>query len=62
MKPSTSTVASLGFGGAITVVTVWALDAFAHVQMPDYVAGAFGVIVSSIVGYFFPGGRSDDVA
>jgi hypothetical protein len=61
MKPSSSTVASLGLGGAITILIVWALDEFAGVKMPDYVSAAVGVIVSSLVGYVFPGGRADDI-
>ena len=62
MKPSNSTVASVGIGVPAATIISWALNTFAGVQVPGPVEAAFGAVLGAIIGYFFSGGRADDVA
>lgn len=60
MKPSNATYAGLGIGLPVAIVVSWAMKEFAGVTVPGEVQTAFGCIVSSVVAYFFKGGRSVD--
>ena len=60
MKPSQSTVASVGIGVPVATILSWALNAFAGVEVPGPVESAFGVVVGALIGYFFLGGQAVD--
>lgn len=60
MKPSTSTVASLGIGVPAATILAWALSEFAGIQVPGGVEAAFGAVIGAIVGYVFKGGKAVD--
>jgi hypothetical protein len=62
MKPSVSTVASVGIGVPIATIVSWLLTEFAKVVVPGPVEAAFGVVVGAVVGYFFLGGKAEDTA
>ena len=62
MRPSTSTVASVGIGVPVATILSWAVNTFAGVEVPGEVQAAFGAVVSAVIGYFFSGGKSEDVA
>lgn len=59
MKPSTSTVASVGIGVPLATITAWIVGQFG-VDMPGEVQAAFGAVVSAAIGYFFVGGKAAD--
>lgn len=59
--PSQSTVASASLGLAVSTVLLWIGHEYAGIRPPPEVAGAFGVIVSTAIGYLFKGGMQDDV-
>lgn len=61
MKPSSSTVASVGIGVPVATIISWAVNTFAGVEVPGEVQAAFGAVVSAAIGYFFSGGRADDI-
>jgi hypothetical protein len=61
MKPSTSTVASVGLGIPIATMVKWILSLFG-VEMPEDVTLQAGVLFGAIVGYFFQGGKAADTA
>lgn len=58
MKPSASTVASVGIGVPVATILAWASSAFAGVEVPGPVEAAFGAVISALVGYFFLGGKA----
>lgn len=58
MKPSASTVASVGIGIPVATILSWAFGTFAGVDVPGPVEAAFGAVISAAVGYFFIGGKS----
>lgn len=58
MKPSSSTVASVGIGIPVATILSWAVNAFAGVEVPGEVQAALGALVSAVVGYFFHGGQA----
>lgn len=60
MKPSVSTVASVGIGIPVATVLAWIVNQFAGVDVPGEVQAAFGAVVSALVGYFFVGGQAVD--
>lgn len=60
MKPSNSTIASVGIGVPVAVIVSWAANEFGGVEIPGTVEAAFGVIVSALAGYFFTGGKAVD--
>lgn len=60
MKPSTSTVASVGIGVPAATILAWALTEFAGVSVPGGVEAAFGAVIGAAVGYFFAGGKAAD--
>ncbi len=60
MKPSTSTVASVGIGVPVATIISWGVNTFAGVEVPGEVQAAFGAVVSAIIGYFFAGGQAAD--
>ncbi len=62
MKPSTSTIASAAIGVPLATIVSWALSSFAGVSVPGPVEAAFGAVLGAAVGYFFSGGKADDVA
>jgi hypothetical protein len=41
-------------GGASTLVVLWLLATYAHVEMPPVVEGALGVLVTAGLAYFVP--------
>ena len=60
MKPSASTVASLGIGVPLATIVSWALSAFGGVAVPGPVEAALGAVLGAAVGYFFKGGIASD--
>jgi hypothetical protein len=62
LKPSTSTVASIGIGVPVATIISWALTEFAKIAVPGPVEAAIGVVIGAIVGYFFLGGKAADTA
>lgn len=60
MKPSVSTIASVGIGVPVATVASWVVSQFAGVDVPGPVEAAFGAIISALIGYFFPGGQAAD--
>lgn len=60
MKPSGSTVASVGLGVPVAVILSWCAREFGGIEMPSEVEVAFGVIVSALIGYCFSGGKAAD--
>jgi len=62
MKPSNSTVASAAIGIPLATIVSWGLNTFLGVSVPGPVEAAFGAVLGALVGYFFSGGRADDVA
>lgn len=58
LRPSTSTVASLSIGVPVATIIAWVLSTFAGVEVPGPVEAAFGAVISTVVGYFFVGGRA----
>jgi hypothetical protein len=60
MRPSVSTVASVGIGVPFATIVSWCVNTFAGVEMPGEVQAAFGAIVSALVGYLFKGGKAVD--
>lgn len=65
-KPSASTVASAGIGIPVSIILVWitnlVLRANGLEDVPVEVATAGGAVCSFVIGYFFEGGKSDDIA
>lgn len=59
MKPSNSTVASVGIGVPLATIIAWVIGQFG-LDMPGEVQAAVGAVISAIVGYFFVGGRKAD--
>lgn len=59
MKPSTSTVASVGIGVPVATIIAWIIGQFG-VEMPGEVQAAVGAVLSAVVGYFFTGGKAAD--
>jgi hypothetical protein len=62
LLPSSSTVASVGVGIPVATVVAWILQQFAGVAVPGEVQAALGALISAVVGYFFTGGKHEDVA
>lgn len=58
MKPSASTIASVGIGVPVATIIAWACSAFMGVEVPGPVEAAFGAVISAVVGYFFIGGKA----
>lgn len=48
-----------GVGGAATIVLVWILGHFAHLELPDAVSTALGVLVSVGLAYVIPGAKDN---
>lgn len=61
MNVSPSTIASAGIGAPLATIVSWALNTFAGIEVPGPVEAAFGALVAAAVGYFFLGGRREDV-
>jgi hypothetical protein len=59
MKPSSSTVASVGIGVPLATIAAWALG-LAGIEVPGPVEAAFGAVLGALVGYFFVGGKAVD--
>jgi multisubunit Na+/H+ antiporter MnhB subunit len=38
-----------GVAGAITTILIWLLTTYGHVELPDYVAAAVGILISLLV-------------
>ena len=62
LMPSSSTVASGTLGVAVAVLVAWVLQQFVGVEMPGEVQAALGAIVSTVIGFFFTGGKNADVS
>lgn len=62
LTPSKSTIASVGIGIPVATVLAWVLQQFAAVEMPGEVQAAVGALVSALIGFFFTGGRAEDIA
>lgn len=62
LQPSTSTIASLAIGVPAATVISWLFNQFSGIAVPPEVQTAFGALVSAFVGYFFIGGKHEDVA
>lgn len=60
MRPSNSTIASVGLGVPVATVAAWLVHQFVGVEVPGEVQAAVGAIVSALVGYFFTGGQAAD--
>lgn len=60
MKPSSSTIASVGIGLPVAIVVSWAFHTATGIVVPGEVQSAFGVIVSAVAGYAFKGGMAAD--
>ena len=58
--PSASTLASAGLGIPVATVLSWVLNVTTGVEMPGPVEAAIGAIVSTLIGYFFTGGKHED--
>lgn len=58
LRPSSSTMASVGFGIPVATIVAWAFSAFGGIEMPGPVQAAFGAVVSALFGYFFIGGKA----
>jgi uncharacterized protein YcfJ len=52
----------VGLGIPVATIAAWLLQQFASVEMPGEVQAAMGALVSAMVGYWFNGGRREDVA
>jgi hypothetical protein len=61
MRPSNSTVASVGIGVPAATIISWIVQLLG-IDMPGEVQAAFGAVLSAVIGYFFRGGKSEDVA
>lgn len=59
MKPSSSTVASIGIGIPLATILAWVIAQFG-IEMPGEVQAAVGAVVSAAIGYFFVGGKAVD--
>lgn len=59
-KPSTSTIASASIGVPVATIISWLLNQFTGVDVPGPVEAALGAVVSTIIGYFFIGGKASD--
>lgn len=60
-KPSPSTVASVGIGAPLAAIISWLLGVCCSIPVPPGVEAAMGAVMSAVVGYFFMGGRSNDL-
>ena len=58
--PASTTNASIG--GAITIIGVWAVKQFAALEIPDYVAQSFTLIVAVLLGHLTTDSPSASVA
>ena len=58
---SPSTLASAGLGVPVAIVVAWLVSLWGK-EMPSEVQMALGAIISTVVGYFFPGGKGTDLA
>lgn len=58
LKPSASTVASVGIGVPLATILSWAASAFGGVDVPGPVEAALGAVISAAVGYLFTGGKA----
>lgn len=59
MKPSNSTVASVGIGVPLATIISWVMS-LNGIEVPGTVEAAFGVVIGALVGYFFIGGKAID--
>lgn len=61
MKPSNSTVASVGIGVPLATIISWSVHTFVGVEVPGEVQAALGAALSAAIGYFFSGGQQSDI-
>ncbi len=61
MQASPSTIASAGLGVPVATLVSWLVNVFTGIEVPGPVEAAFGAIVAALIGYFFIGGRREDV-
>jgi len=50
----TQKVTAVGVAGAVSIVIVWALHQFVHLDMPSEVASALTTILAFLAGYLTP--------
>jgi hypothetical protein len=50
----TQKVTAVGVAGAVSIVIIWALHQFAHLDMPSEVASAITTIIAFLAGYLTP--------
>lgn len=50
----TRKVGSSAIAGSLTILIVWALKDYAHIEFPSEASAAFGVIITALTGYFVP--------
>ena len=50
----TQKVTAVGAAGAVSIVLVWVLHQFAHLDMPVEVASAITTLLAFLAGYFTP--------
>jgi hypothetical protein len=60
LVPSGSTLSGAALGIPASIIMVWAADAFGGIHVPGEVGAAIGALLSSLVGYFFSGGKRVD--
>lgn len=61
MKPSASTIASVGIGVPCATILSWVISQITGNPMPGPVEAALGAVISAVIGYIFPGGQSQDL-
>lgn len=59
--PSASTYAGIGIGVPVATVFAWLMNTFLAVEVPGEVQAAIGALIGTLAGYFFLGGKNEDV-
>lgn len=57
MKPSNSTLASVGIGIPLATIASWVVTTFAGIEVPGPVEAAIGAVLGALAGYWFEGGQ-----
>lgn len=59
LRPSNSSLASLGVGIPMSTILVW-VAGLNGIVVPGEVQAAFGAVIAALSGYFFTGGKHND--
>lgn len=59
LRPSGSSLASLGIGVPVSTILVW-IAGLNGIVVPGEVQAALGAVVAALSGYFFTGGKHND--